>query len=596
MSETVGIVGAGRMGCGMAQVSAESGASVVLVDVRLKSLTTAMQMIEANLGQKVASGAMTPEAKAAVLSRITTGLDFGLLRKCTFCIEVVLENDQVKSVIQSKIREAAGPDLIIASNTVNLSIAELAKNVKAPQNFMGMVFAYPPLTAMDVKLIPGPKTSSETLATAQRVIRAIGKNPIVTPDRKAKFHIPFETVSRASFAIILVAQIFCFVERWLGLPPEWNEPLRVGGSILGAVQTIILFFMLEERAKRMAGVTKAMAHITADDLTITIPYLDKVDVYGKIARLIDCFKVLSTELHKAQIEEEALKKRNAEEKKKKTMDKLVTDFNASIGEAVSVVASAATALRTSAKNLSETADQTSRQSAAVAAATEESSTSVQTVASAAEELSASISEINRQVEESARVATNAVDEVKRTNVTVSTLSEAATQIGDVVKLIQNIASQTNLLALNATIEAARAGEAGKGFAVVASEVKNLANQTGVATEEISKRISTVQSVSLEAAEAIKGIGTIIEKISEISETIAKAIQQQTAATREISNNVQQVSAGNAEVATSIVNVTNAATQSRGAADEVLQASDELSQQADHLRGEIQSFLNRIKQG
>ncbi|MFA4995132.1 MAG: 3-hydroxyacyl-CoA dehydrogenase NAD-binding domain-containing protein [Bdellovibrionales bacterium] len=594
-TDTIGIVGAGKMGCGMAQVCAESGASVVLIDVRLKSLVTAVQMIAANLSQKVAGGSMTPETRAAVLSRITTGLDFGLLRKCSFCIEVVLENDQVKSVIQSKIRAAAGSNIIIASNTVNLCIAKLAKNIEAPENFMGMVFAYPPLTALDVKLIPGPKTSAEALSSAQRIIRAIGKNPIVAPDRKEKFHIPFEIISRGFFALVLLAQIFCLVENWLNFDAAWNESLRIGGSLLGAGLTVALFFMLEERAKRMAALTKVMAHITADDLTITVPYLNKVDVYGGIARLLDAFKVISSALHKAEAEEEGQKKLAAEEKRK-TMDKLVDDFNRSIGEAVSVVASAATALRTSAKNLSETADQTSRQSAAVASATEESSASVQTVASAAEELSASISEINRQVDESSRVAINAVDEVKRTNVTVSTLSEAATQIGDVVKLIQNIASQTNLLALNATIEAARAGEAGKGFAVVASEVKNLAKQTGVATEEISKRIGTVQSVSTDAANAIKAIGTTIEQISEISESIAKAIQQQTAATREISHNVQQASAGNSEVASSIVNVTNAATQSRGAADEVLQASDELSQQADHLRGEIQSFLTRIKQG
>jgi len=595
MPETVGIVGAGRMGCGMAQVSAEAGASVVLVDVRLKSLTMAMQMIEGNLNQKVASGTMTPDAKAAVLGRITTGLDLGMLRTCTFCIEVVLENEQVKSVIQGKIREAAGSALVIASNTVNLSIAKLSKNIKAPENFMGMVFAYPPLTASDVKLIPGPQTSSEALAVAQRVIRAIGKNPIMASDRKEKFHIPFEVVSRGFFTFSLIFQMFGIVAKWLGNGNEWAYIIMSGGSALGALLTAALFLMTEERAKRMAAIIKAMARISGDDLTAPIPYMDKVDTYGKVARLLDTFKMLSTALHKAQAEEEEQKKRGGEEKKK-TLDKLVNDFNQSIGEAVSVVASAATALRTSAKNLSETADQTSRQSAAVAAATEESSTSVQTVASAAEELSASISEINRQVEESARVATNAVEEVKRTNVTVSTLSEAATQIGDVVKLIQNIASQTNLLALNATIEAARAGEAGKGFAVVASEVKNLANQTGVATEEISKRIGTVQNVSIEAANAIKSIGTTIEKISEITETIAKAIQQQTAATREISNNVQQASAGNAEVATSIANVTNAATQSRGAADEVLHASDELSQQADHLRGQIQSFLSRIKQG
>jgi methyl-accepting chemotaxis protein len=594
-SEIVGIVGAGRMGCGMAQAGAEAGCSIVLVDVRLKSLTTAMEMIGANLNQKVASGSMTPDAKAAVLSRITTGLDFSLLRKCSFCIEVVLDNEQVKSVIQSKIREAVGSDLVIASNTVNLSIAQLAKSIKAPENFLGMVFAYPPLTASDVKIIPGPKTSSDAIGVAQRAVRAMGKNPILTADRKQKLYIPFEIVSRVFFTLSLLSQVFGIVAKWLGNGNEWAFIVMSVGSAVGALLTAMLFYMTEERARRMAAIIKAMAHITADDLTVTIPYMDKVDTYGKVARLLDCFKVLSVTLHKAQAEEEEQKKRAADEKKK-AMDKLVSDFNQSIGDAVGVVASAATEMRASAKNLSDLSDLTSRQSTSAAAATEQSSTNIQTVASATEELSTSINEINRQVEESTRVAMCAVEEVKHTNATVSTLSEAATQIGDVVKLIQNIASQTNLLALNATIEAARAGEAGKGFAVVASEVKNLANQTGVATEEISKRIGTVQNVSIEAANAIRSIGTTIERISEITETIAKAIQQQTDATREISNNVQQASAGNSGVAQSIVNVTHAATESRGAAGEVLSAADELSQQSEHLRNEIRSFLDRIKQG
>ena len=141
-----------------------------------------------------------------------------------------------------------------------------------------------------------------------------------------------------------------------------------------------------------------------------------------------------------------------------------------------------------AESMTVTAEQTSRQSAAVAAASEEASTNVQTVASAAEQLSSSIVEIGRQVEQSANMARRAVEEADSTNASVQSLAEAALRIGEVVKLINAIASQTNLLALNATIEAARAGEAGKGFAVVASEVKTLAKQTAKATEEIASQV------------------------------------------------------------------------------------------------------------
>jgi methyl-accepting chemotaxis protein len=194
-------------------------------------------------------------------------------------------------------------------------------------------------------------------------------------------------------------------------------------------------------------------------------------------------------------------------------------------------------MKTNAKNLFQMADKTSEESATVAAATEQTSISVQTVAAAVEEFSASISEINNQVGQSSSICHEAVLEVHKADKTISTLSEAAVKIGDVVKLIQDIAGQTNLLALNDTIEAARAGDAGKGFAVVASEVKNLANQTARATEEIAQKISTIQSVSSEAVNAIRGIAKTIDQTSHITRTISTAVQQQTDAAREISRNV-----------------------------------------------------------
>ncbi len=586
-NEVIGIVGAGRMGSGMAQAGAEAGAQIVLVDVRLKSLVTARQMIVDNLDQRIANQTLTQAEKKAILSRITTGTDFGLLCRCSFCIEVVLENAEVKAVIQSKVREACGSEIVIASNTVNLCIATLSKNISAPDKFMGMVFAYPPLTAMDVKLIPGPKTSKESLAVARQAVMAMGKNPVMAPDRKAQFYLSFEAISRSVLAVLFALFGLNIAADWMGV-----SKLAQALSAVGVFFAAWLAVLMEKRARRMSALLTAMGHVAADDLDTVVPYLNQSDSFGKVARLLDCFKMISIQLNKAAEEEE--KKKRAAEEKQQEMSKLADAFNDSVGNIVSVLASEAGELQSSAQNLSEMADQTSRQSAAVAAATEQASVSVQTVASAAEELSASISEINRQVEDSAQVAMNAVDEVKRTNTTVSVLSEAAAQIGDVVKLIQDIAAQTNLLALNATIEAARAGEAGKGFAVVASEVKNLANQTGRATEEISKKIGTVQSVSLEAANAIKSIGDIIAHISEISETIAKAIQQQTEATREISNNVQQATTGTNEVSSSIVNVTNAASESHLGAETVLQASSDLSKQAERLRAEVQTFLNQVR--
>ena len=218
-------------------------------------------------------------------------------------------------------------------------------------------------------------------------------------------------------------------------------------------------------------------------------------------------------------------------------------FEKDVNSVLGVVSAAARELQNTANSMAATADETLRQSSAVAGAAEQASQNVQTVAAATEELTASIHEISRQVTTSTQICTDAVEEANRTNVMVQGLAEAAGKIGEVVKLINDIASQTNLLALNATIEAARAGEAGKGFAVVAGEVKNLANQTARATDEISAQINAVQTATRDAVGAIQGIGPTIGRISEIAGAIAAAVEEQGAATQEIARNVQEAAQG-----------------------------------------------------
>jgi methyl-accepting chemotaxis protein len=216
------------------------------------------------------------------------------------------------------------------------------------------------------------------------------------------------------------------------------------------------------------------------------------------------------------------------------------------------------------------------------------------VASATEELTASISEINRQVAQSAKISGKAVDDAKRTDAIVHTLAEGAEKIGAVVGLITNIASQTNLLALNATIEAARAGDAGKGFAVVASEVKNLANQTGKATEEIGAQITQIQTATKEAVEAIRGISATIEEVSAIATAIASAVEEQGAATSEIARNVQQTSQAAQEVTVGVSGVSQAASETGAAAGMVLTAAADLSKQAEQLSSEVNAFVAGVR--
>jgi methyl-accepting chemotaxis protein len=198
------------------------------------------------------------------------------------------------------------------------------------------------------------------------------------------------------------------------------------------------------------------------------------------------------------------------------------------------------------------------------------------------------------VADAAGIAQKAVQEAERTNAQIEGLAETAQKIGEVVKLINAIASQTNLLALNATIEAARAGEAGKGFAVVASEVKNLANQTAKATEEIASQIAAMQAVTADAVKAINGIGERISEINEIAAAIAGAIEEQGAATREIAGNVQRAAEGTQGVSDNIGRVSEAASQTGRSAVEVLECAEAVGRQAEALQSEISDFLEKVQ--
>ncbi len=276
------------------------------------------------------------------------------------------------------------------------------------------------------------------------------------------------------------------------------------------------------------------------------------------------------------------------------LEKLAGDFEESVKEVVDAVTHSAEEMRTSAHTLTSASVETGQQTATVAAATEEASANMQAVASATEELTYSSREIGGQMEKSSRMAQQGATETSRTNATVDELFRAAQKIGDVVQLIQQVASQTNLLALNATIEAARAGDAGKGFAVVASEVKQLANQTARATEEIATQINGIQSTTTETVAAIQRIGETINEINVVSATIANAVQEQTLAIDEISNNVQQVSQGTIEISSSINMVTQSAKKNGETADHVLNMSTRLSGQAAQLKNEVEKFLTTLR--
>jgi methyl-accepting chemotaxis protein len=276
------------------------------------------------------------------------------------------------------------------------------------------------------------------------------------------------------------------------------------------------------------------------------------------------------------------------------IDAATRQFEAAISEIVQTVSSASTELEASASSLTKTAHHAQGVTTMVAAASEQTSTNVQSVASATEEMALSINEISRQVHESARIATDAVEQARQTDANVSELSHAAARIGDVVELINTIAGQTNLLALNATIEAARAGEAGRGFAVVASEVKALAEQTAKATGEISQQIGGIQAATRNSVGAIKEIGGTIARMSEIASTIASAVEEQGAATQEISRNVQQAACGTQQVSSNIVDVQRGSSEIGLASAQVLAAARSLSKDSNTLKLEVAKFIETVR--
>jgi methyl-accepting chemotaxis protein len=370
------------------------------------------------------------------------------------------------------------------------------------------------------------------------------------------------------------------------------QEVVAGAAVL--IGLLIAFFIARGIIGPLSGLTSGMKELAGGNFGVVLPGLDRKDEVGDMAQAVETFKVKAEE--KARDEAEAKVKQDlaAAKQRKADMIKLADDFEGAVGEIVDTVSSASTELEASANTLTSTAERAQELTTMVAAASEEASTNVQSVASATEEMTSSVNEISRQVQESSRMANEAVDQARKTNDRVGELSKAAARIGDVVELINTIAGQTNLLALNATIEAARAGEAGRGFAVVASEVKALAEQTAKATGEIGQQISGIQAATQESVNAIREISGTIEKLSEISSTIAAAVEEQGAATQEISRNVQQAAQGTQQVSANITDVQRGASETGSASSQVLSAAKSLSSDSNRLKLEVGKFLNTVR--
>jgi len=260
-----------------------------------------------------------------------------------------------------------------------------------------------------------------------------------------------------------------------------------------------------------------------------------------------------------------------------------------IDESAQALAAASEELSAVAGQMSGSAQESASQATLVSAAAEQVSRNVQTVATGTEEMSASIREIAQNASSAAQVASEAVGVAQNTNATVAKLGVSSSEVGNVIKVINSIAEQTNLLALNATIEAARAGEAGRGFAVVANEVKELAQETSKATEDISRRIEAIQADTDAAVAAIGEIAEIIGQINDTQNTIASAVEEQTATTNEMSRNVSEAAAGSTDIAQNISGAARSADDTTAAAGSTSQAAEELARMAAEMRALVGQF-------
>lgn len=288
--------------------------------------------------------------------------------------------------------------------------------------------------------------------------------------------------------------------------------------------------------------------------------------------------------------------RRRERQRSAQLETLIAHFERTAMEGLDTVDSSASALDGTARQLTGIVDRTNEQAGATVVAAEQIAGNVQSVAALADDTFRSLEDIRLRIDESARIAQSAVEQARKADDSVHSLRQSAEDIGNVVRIIEAITGQTNLLALNATIEAARAGEAGKGFAVVAQEVRQLASQTGKATQDVSLRIQAMQDATGNAAQALQNITSVIEEISTVSLAIARSMEAQAAASATIHASIDQAASGAGVVTRNARHVTGGARDTENATRHVLTAAADLAGQTERLRRSIEQLLDGIRTG
>lgn len=379
------------------------------------------------------------------------------------------------------------------------------------------------------------------------------------------------------------------------LRAEQREMVLTGLALAGfAVVLVALFAAWVARGITgpLGRATAATRRIAEGRLGEEIEGTERRDEIGVLARALETFRAQG--VAKLALEASMAEETAARERRRQAIEQHTADFGGSMAGVMSSITAGATQMRTTAERVAAAAEETRGAVATHSEHAEASSHSLTVAAAAAEELTSSVNEIARQVSQAAGATTEAVASVTDTEAMIRSLSREADEIGNVVRIIAAVAAKTNLLALNATIEAARAGDAGKGFAVVATEVKTLAQQTAQATEAIGRQVGAIQTSVAGAVAAVQRVTGAIGNVSAISTAIAAAMEEQSAATQEISQQVTTSAQRTLATTEGLETVGRIADGTRDSSREVLRAADDVARVSDEMRREVNDFLSAMQ--